>query len=257
MFRSTNPALNTNIFQKSRSYGVSESMTLQGVVNKAFVLLTILVITALFVWNKVMAPVGGYYGAEGAPVVNITPYILVGLVGGIITYIILMFNMSLVKFLAPVYVAFQGLFLGAVSAFFEKSYPGIASQAIVFTTATLLGVLMIYKSGLIKVTDKLRTGVFAAGGAIMMIYVCSWIMSMFGGTMPIIHSSSMIGIGFSVFVVVLAAFFLLLDFDNIHQGISMGASKEMEWYSAFGLMVTLIWLYLEILKLLVKLQNRR
>jgi uncharacterized YccA/Bax inhibitor family protein len=140
---------------------------------------------------------------------------------------------------------------------FEQLYPGIVSQAIFLTFGILASLLIAYKSGFIKPTENFKLGVAAATGGIAIIYMISWVMSFWGGSIPLIHSSSTFGILFSVGVIIIAALNLVLDFDFIEQGAQMGAPKYMEWYGAFGLMVTLIWLYLEILRLLAKLNSRR
>jgi len=144
-----------------------------------------------------------------------------------------------------------------LSAFFEMKYPGIVIQAIGLTFCTLFSLLAAYKSGVIRATENFKLGVFAATGALGVFYILSFVLSMFGINIPLIHSNGIFGIGFSVFVVVIAALNLVMDFDFIESGERMGAPKHMEWYSAFGLMVTLIWLYIEVLRLLAKLQSRR
>ena len=146
---------------------------------------------------------------------------------------------------------------GGISVVFEASYPGIVSQAIFLTFGTLGALLMAYRSGLIRATENFKLGVVAATGGIALVYLASMVLGFFGMSVPLIHSSGMFGILFSVFVVVIAALNLVLDFDFIEQGVERGAPKYMEWYGAFGLMVTLVWLYLEILRLLVKLNDRR
>jgi uncharacterized YccA/Bax inhibitor family protein len=157
---------------------------------------------------------------------------------------------------APIYAVLEGLFLGGISAIFEMSYPGIVIQAVALTFGTLFCLLAAYKSRLIKVTENFKLGIVAATGAICLIYLVSIIMGFFGASIPMIHSSGPLGIGFSLFVVTIAALNLVLDFDFIERGSEMGAPKYMEWYGAFGLVVTLVWLYIEILRLLSKLRRR-
>ena len=156
---------------------------------------------------------------------------------------------------APIYAALEGLFLGGVSAFAESMYPGIAFQAVILTFGTMFVMLFAYRTGLIKVTEKLKSGIIAATGAIFVIYMINFVMSMFGSSMPMMHDSGLMGIGFSLLVIGIAAMNLLLDFDFIEKNAAQGAPKYMEWFSAFGLMVTLVWLYLEILRLLMKLNR--
>ena len=150
----------------------------------------------------------------------------------------------------------EGLFLGGISAIFEAQFSGIVIQAVGLTFGTLFCLLMVYKSGLIKATENFKLGIASATGAIFLVYLVSMILGFFGVQMPFIHESGIIGIGFSIFVVVIAALNLVLDFDFIENGSQMGAPKYMEWYAAFGLMVTLVWLYIEILRLLTKLRSR-
>jgi uncharacterized YccA/Bax inhibitor family protein len=156
----------------------------------------------------------------------------------------------------PIYAAFEGLLLGTVSYFFEGAYKGIAIEAVAITFGTLIALLFCYKTGLIRPTENFKLGLFAATGGIALTYLIDWLLSLFGLHVPFIHESGLIGIGFSFFVVGIAALNLVLDFDFIEQGAATGAPKYMEWYAAFGLLVTLVWLYLEILRLLAKLQSR-
>lgn len=242
--RSANPALNAQVFTKSR--GTADgAMTLNGTVNKAAVLLFLVVISAALTWDKVRM---------GNP--NLMPWLLGGMIGGLVMSIATIWKPHWAPRTAPLYAACQGLFLGVVSAFFERMYPGIVVQAVGLTFGTLFALLAAYRSGLIKATENFKLGVFAATGAIGIIYLVSMVLNLFGTKMPYIHESGLIGIGFSAFVVVIAALNLVLDFDFIEQGCDTGAPKYMEWYAAFGLMVTLIWLYLEFLRLLSKLRSR-
>ena len=157
---------------------------------------------------------------------------------------------------APIYALLEGLAMGGISSIFEARFPGIVIQAVGLTFGTLLCLLLAYKSGMIRATENFKMGVVAATGGIFIVYLVSWVLGMFGVGIPFIHESGLIGIGFSLFVVVIAALNLVLDFDFIESGAAQGAPKYMEWYAAFGLMVTLIWLYLEILRLLAKLKDR-
>ncbi len=223
----------------------AEVMTVRGTVNKTALALLLLFITASFVWNQATA---------GAPV---GLWIGVGVVGGLITALITVFKRTWAPITTPAYAALEGLALGGISAMFEASYPGIVSQAVFLTFGTLGALLLAYRSGLIKATENFKLGIVAATGGIFFVYMIGFILSLFGSGIPLIHSSGTFGILFSVFVVVIAALNLVLDFDFIEEGAEQGAPKYMEWYAAFGLMVTLIWLYLEILRLLAKLQSRR
>ncbi len=223
----------------------AEVMTVRGTVNKTALALLLLFITASFVWNQATA---------GAPV---GLWIGVGVIGGLITALITVFKRTWAPITTPAYAALEGLALGGISAMFEAKYPGIVSQAVFLTFGTLGGLLLAYRSGLIKATENFKLGIVAATGGIFFVYMIGFILSLFGSGIPLIHSSGTFGILFSVFVVVIAALNLVLGFDFIEERAEQGAPKYMEWYAAFGLMVTLIWLYLEILRLLAKLQSRR
>lgn len=261
MMRSSNPALNARVFTQTQSYGTGATMTLKGTVNKTIVLLFLLVMAASFVWGKVMVqqPIfsEGLEQAQPAGIpAAVTGLMILGGLGGLIAAIVTIFKKQWAPVTAPVYAILEGLFLGGLSAIFEMRYPGIVIQAVALTFGTLFSLLMAYKSGLIKATENFKLGVVAATGAIGLIYFVNIIMSFFGGSIPLIHSSGTFGILFSLFVIVIAALNLVMDFDFIEQGSEMGAPKYMEWYGAFGLMVTLIWLYIEFLRLLAKLRSR-
>lgn len=257
--RTHNPTLNDNIFSQSRSYGEGETMTLQGTVNKTLVLLMLVVMSAMWVWKQAFsAPTMDYMGNA---VRTISPaiggYMMAGGILGFITAMVTVFKREWAGVTAPIYALLEGLFIGGISAMFEARMPGIVMQAVGLTFGTLFSLLMLYKSGVIRATEKFKRGVFAATGAICLIYFVNIIMSMFGVHMTAIHGSGLLGIGFSLVVVGVAAMNLVMDFDFIEKGSSSGAPKYMEWYGAFGLMVTLIWLYVELLRLLSKLNNRR
>jgi uncharacterized YccA/Bax inhibitor family protein len=174
-----------------------------------------------------------------------------------VTALVIVFKKVWAPFLTPVYAVCQGLALGGISAFYEAQFPGIVINAVALTFGTLGVLLLAYKSGLVRATENFKLGLFAATGAIALIYLVSFVLRLFGKNIPYIHDSGLIGIGFSLFVVVIAALNLVLDFDFIEKGSAVGAPKYMEWVGAFGLLVTLIWLYLEFLRLLAKLQSRK
>ena len=180
-----------------------------------------------------------------------------GAIGGFIVAIVTIFKKNWAPITVPIYAILEGLFLGGISQIFEKQFPGIVTQAIILTLGILGALLIAYKTKLIKPTENFKLGVSAATGGIFLVYLINFIMGFFGSSIPMIHESGLMGIGFSIFVVIIAALNLVLDFDFIEQGVELGAPKYMEWYGAFGLMVTLIWLYLEILRLLAKLQSNR
>ena len=246
--RTSNPALNAETF-KSLAYGADREnvMTIQGTVNKTGILLALTLIAAAWIWNK--------FFAGGTPAA-VAPWTLIGVFGGFIVALITVFKKTWSPVTAPVYAVFEGLFLGGISATFEAQFPGIVIQSVGLTFGTLFCLLMAYRSGLIKATENFKLGVVSATGAIALFYLVTMILGFFGIRMPFIHESGLIGIGLSVFIVIIAALNLVLDFDFIEHGSETGVPKYMEWYAAFGLMVTLIWLYLEILRLLSKLRSR-
>ena len=243
--RSGNPALTAETFRGVRARGREDVMTVEGTVNKTAISLVILLVTATWTWNMGLGDprVGGL--------------IMVGVVGGLVTALVTVFKKTWAPYTTPAYAALEGLALGGISAAFESRYPGIASQAVFLTFGTLGSLLLAYRSGYIRATENFKLGVFAATGGIALVYLVGFVMSFFGAGIPLIHESGLVGIGFSLIVVVVAALNLVLDFDFIEQGAERGAPKYMEWYGAFGLLVTLIWLYLEMLRLLSKLQERR
>ena len=250
--RSGNPALNQNTFlDVSTGQLVSgagaDTMTLNGTVNKTGIMLLMLVATAAYTWSL--------YSPENPGAVM--PWLLVGAIGGFIVAIVTVFKKTWAPVTAPLYALLEGLFVGAVSAMFEASFPGIVMQAVMLTMGVLASLLLAYKSGLIKATENFKLGVVAATGGIAILYLVNIGMRLFGlDGIGFIHEASWMGIAFSGFVVVIAALNLVLDFDFIESGVEAGAPKYMEWYGAFGLVVTLVWLYLEILRLLAKLNSR-
>jgi uncharacterized YccA/Bax inhibitor family protein len=246
LLRTSNPALNDKAFQGER-VALGEAMTLQGTVNKTGLLLICVVATAAWTWNLFM---------HSQNPASVYPLMLIGLIGGLITALVTFFKKEWSVVTAPVYALLEGLVLGSISAIFEVRFHGIAIQAVSLTFGTLVVLLLAYRSGLIPVTQKFRLGVVAATGGVMVFYLVQMVLGFFGVHFTSVNSSSPIGIGFSLVVVVIASLNLVLDFDFIESGVRVGAPKYMEWYAAFGLMVTLIWLYLEILRLLSKLRSR-
>ena len=220
-------------------------MTIGGTVNKTALSLLILLVTATFVWNR------------GSTDPSLWALTLIGVVGGLVAAMVTVFKKTWAPLTTPLYAGFQGLALGGISVVFETTYPGIVSQAVFLTFGTLAALLTAYRSGVIRATENFKLGVVAATGGIGLVYLLSFVLGFFGMSVPLIHSSGTFGILFSVFVVVIAALNLVLDFDFIEQGAERKSPKHMEWYGAFGLLVTLVWLYLEILHLLAKLQSRR
>ena len=257
MIRSGNPALKESTFLDLGSGTVvsrdAGAMTLNGNVNKTGILLLLSVLTAAFAWTQSVVT-----GPDGTAMVapGVTIYALGGAIGGFILAMVTVFKKTWSPVTAPLYALVEGFFLGAISAVFELKYPGIVFQAVVLTFGTLGALLAAYRSGLIRATENFKLGVVAATGGIALVYLVSMGLRLFGKDIPLIHESGLVGIGFSLFVVVIAALNLVLDFDFIESGVEAGAPKYMEWYGAFGLMVTLVWLYIEFLRLLAKLQSR-
>ncbi|HMM23737.1 Bax inhibitor-1/YccA family protein [Pseudoxanthomonas mexicana] len=255
--RSGNPALKESTFLDLGSGTVvsrdAGAMTLNGTVNKTGILLLLSVLTAAFAWTQSVVT-----GPDGTAMVapGVTIYALGGAIGGFILAMVTVFKKTWSPVTAPLYALVEGFFLGAISAVFELKYPGIVFQAVVLTFGTLGALLAAYRSGLIRATENFKLGVVAATGGIALVYLVSMGLRLFGKDIPLIHESGLVGIGFSLFVVVIAALNLVLDFDFIESGVEAGAPKYMEWYGAFGLMVTLVWLYIEFLRLLAKLQSR-
>lgn len=246
--RTANPTLNEKVFTSFARTRFEEAMTLQGTVNKTAVLLALALLTAGWTWNL--------YTASGNPAA-VAPWLMVGAIGGLVVALVTAFKQSWAPFSAPVYALLEGLVLGGLSAMFEASYPGIVFQAVGLTAATLAALLLAYKSGLIRATPTFKKGVIAATGGIFLLYLASFVLGFFGIRIPSLFEAGLVGILFSGFVVVIAALNLVLDFDLIERGAAQGAPKYMEWYGAFALLVTLIWLYIEILRLLSKLKERR
>lgn len=241
MLRSGNPALRDNVFVASGSASAQGAMTIQGTVNKSFVLLFFLLLTASWSWGNPYAAAKWLF-----------PAIIVGLIVGFVT----VFKKEFAPVTAPLYALVEGVILGGISSFFEAAYQGIVMQAVTLTFGVLLSLLLAYKSGLIRATENFKLGIVAATGGIMILYLVNLVMGFWGGQISFIYSSGPGGIIFSVIVVIIAALNLVMDFDFIEKGAERGAPKYMEWYGAFGLMVTLIWLYLEILRLLAKSRRR-
>lgn len=256
----SNPAIKEDTF--ARPYDMPDQspvMTLESTTIKCAALVGLTVIAAAVTWS--LSTAGGTFNGAVA-----MPWMIGGMITGLILALITIFKPTAAPFTAPLYAVAQGLFLGAVSAFYDAAYgtaggeptifSGIVVQAISLTLAVLATMLVLYATRIIRVTAKLRAGIIAATGAVMLVYIASFIMQMFGMTMPYLHSTGPIGIGISLVIVGIASFNLLLDFDLIERGVQERAPKYMEWYAGFALLVTLVWLYLEILRLLSKLRSR-
>ncbi|MGA3033744.1 MAG: Bax inhibitor-1/YccA family protein [Terracidiphilus sp.] len=256
LMKTSNPALSENTFRNvagqtgilnGGAIDAATRMTLSGTVNKTGILLLCALATAAWTWNSFLHT--GDLSVAG-------PLVLVGALGGLIVGLVTSFKKEWSPVTAPIYALLEGLVLGGLSAVFNLRYPGIAIEAVGLTFGTLFVMLLLYRSGLIKVTQKFRIGVVAATGGIFLFYMLEWVLSFFGINFTTVNGASLIGIGFSFLVVGIAALNLVLDFDFVEQGVTYGVPKYMEWYAAFGIMVTLVWLYLEILRLLAKMRSR-
>ena len=253
MLRTGNPALKETTFLDLSSGAVvsrdGAAMTLNGTVHRTALLLFLAVLTAAFAWNSVDI------GANGVSA-NFGVYLWGGLIGGLVFAFATIFKANWSPVTAPLYAIVEGFFLGAISAMYNHLYDGIVMQAVLLTFGTMFALLFAYRSGLVRATENFKLGVVAATGGILLVYLATIVLGLFDIRIPMIHESGLVGIGFSLFVVVIAALNLVLDFDFIESGVEQNAPKYMEWYGAFGLMVTLVWLYVEFLRLLAKLQSR-
>jgi uncharacterized YccA/Bax inhibitor family protein len=243
--RTGNPTLRDKMFNRYGQVHGHESMTIDGTVNKTFILLLLLCAVAGMVWG--MFFVGNY--------TLVSILMIVGIVGGLVLALITAFKQQWSATTAPLYAVFEGMVIGGLSAILEQAYPGIVIEAVGLTFGVLFVLLFVYKARIIKVTENFKIGVIVATGAIVLVYFVTAILNMFGTTIPYIHDSGVVGILFSLFVVAIAAMNLVLDFDFIENAAKSHVPKFMEWYGAFALMVTLIWLYVEILRLLAKVRS--
>jgi len=245
LFKTSNPALNENTFD-GRVAVAGEAMTLQGTVNKTGVLLLCVVITSAWTWG-----IAHSQAPEAA-----LPWMMGGLVGGLVFALVTIFKKEWSPITAPVYALCEGLVLGGISALLERTYPGIAIQAMGLTFGVTAVMLMLYRTGVLRATPKFTVGVVAATGGILVVYMVDLVLGMFGRHVPLLNSAGPLGIGVSAVIVIIAALNLILDFDFVETGVHARAPKYMEWYGAFGIMVTLVWMYMEILRLLSKVRQR-
>ena len=246
--RTSNPALRAGTFSGlGRVARTEEAMSIQGATNKTLLLLLCVCLTAGWTWS--------IFFKSGNPAA-VMPLVLVGAIGGLILAFVTIFKPVWAGITAPIYALLEGLVIGGISSFAEAQFPGIVIQAVGLTFGTCLALLLAYKSRLIQATEGFKRGIVAATGGIALFYIISMVLGFFGVRIPLVFGSGPVGIIFSLIVVTIAALNLVLDFDLIEQGAAQGAPKYMEWYGAFALMVTLIWLYIEILNLLMKLRSR-
>ncbi|HEX4875229.1 MAG TPA: Bax inhibitor-1/YccA family protein [Chitinophagaceae bacterium] len=248
IFKSSNPVMQEKTYQGTILEGIStgEEMTMKGTMNKFGVMIVLMIGSTLFAWNQF------YKGSDPKPLM------MIGVFGGLALAVVMAFKMKWANFLAPAYAVLEGLFVGSISAIYDYAYPGLPMQAVALTLLVTLIMFLIYRYRIIKVTSKLRTVIVVATSAVAIFYLIQWLTYAIGGTAiayNFTNSATPISIGFSVLMVILASFNLLLNFDTVEKGIEVRAPKYMEWYSAFGLMVTVVWLYLEILRLLSKFQR--
>ena len=249
LFKSGNPALSEKVFQNNLAVPGSEVMTQRGTLNKFFFLFLMVAASASFTWKA-------FYAGK-----DVFPWMIGAAIGGLVLAIIMAFKREWSSYLAPAYGLMEGVFVGGISAVynnaFEKTAPGIVTQAVLLTFGVVISMFLLYKFRVIKATERVKSVIFTATLGIAIFYALAMILRMFNIDIAFIHEGSTIGIVFSLVVVVVAALNLILDFDMIEQGAAMGAPKYMEWYGAFALLVTIVWLYLEILRLLAKLSSRK
>lgn len=245
LFKTSNPALNAKTFQGPVA-AAGEAMTLQGTVNKTGFLLFCVSATAAWTW----------WLANSQSPAAAMPWMIGGLIAGLVLAIVTIFKKEWSPITAPLYALAEGLALGGISASLEQAYRGIAIQALGLTLGVTLVMLMLYTSGVLRATPRFTIGVIAATGGIFLVYLVDMVLRFFGHQVPLLNSSGPVGIGISVVIVIVAALNLILDFGFVETGVHSGAPKYMEWYGAFGIMVTLVWMYVEILRLLSKIRRR-
>jgi uncharacterized YccA/Bax inhibitor family protein len=252
LFKSGNPTLGENKFRSTVLDSVvlhENAMTIKGTLQKFGFLFLMVLGSSFYSWKEF---------ADGG---NVSPMMWTGAIGGLVVAIVLVFKPMWSPLLAPLYALLEGLFIGAISAMYNSAFAGIAPNIILnavgLTFGVAAGMYLLYSFRIIKATEKFKSVIIAATVGIGIFYLLVVVLRAFGiENMPFLHEGSIIGIGFSLFVVAIAALNLILDFDMIEKGAEMGAPKYMEWYGAFGLMVTMVWLYLEILRLLSKISSR-
>ena len=267
-FRNSNPALSDTAFdriaaseagwaarteqQVQEDYGAppitrTDTMTVNGTVWATAALLVLVVGSGIYGWNSVESAV------DDPSIPGWTFLVMFAAFG---VAIVTCFKPNLARATAPIYALLEGAFLGVISKVYNDVWDGIAYQAVALTIGVFAVMLFLYGTRIIKVTEKLRMGIFAATGAVCLVYLANLVFSLFGADLPFLHDTGPIGIAISLAIVGVAAFNLLLDFDFVERGVAAGAPAKIEWYAAFGLLVTIVWLYLELLRLLAILQGR-
>ncbi|HSC54180.1 MAG TPA: Bax inhibitor-1/YccA family protein [Phnomibacter sp.] len=249
LFKSSNPALGEKTFQGLSVAGSGGGiMTARGAMTKLGFMLLLLMAGAFFTWNA---------ASKGQ---SVNGYMMLGAIGGLVLALVIIFKKEWAQYLAPAYAILEGLFIGGISAMynlaFAESMPNIITNAVGLTMGTAVAMFLLYNFRIIRATERFKSIIFTATAGIAIFYLIVLVLRMFGVNVGFMHDSSMLGIGISLFVVAIAALNLILDFDMIEQGAAYGAPKYMEWFGAFGLLVTLVWLYLEILRLLSRFASR-
>lgn len=243
--RTSNPAFRNAVFTRARPLAGEGVMTLGGTVAKTFVLFALAAGSTLYTWRQVDLTNGGMLGT----------LLLAGTLGGFVTALVLIFNPRLAPWLAPLYAVLEGLALGGISAVYNARYRGLPAEAVMLTFATALGMLMLYRFGVIRATARFRAVLLTASLALVAYYLIDIVAGFFGTGLPLVNSATPLGIAFSVVACCIAAFFFILDFDMVEEGVRAGAPKHLEWYGGFSILMTAIWLYLEILRLLGKVRR--
>lgn len=254
--QSHNPTLRSGLLSQFPAVPAGQAMTLRGALNKVLISLALVMISSLYTWNRYVTVYNVTHNPAQAMAATST-FLWVGIIAGLVLALATTFKPMWAGVTAPLYAIAEGLFLGSMSAMFNASYPGIVIQAVALTFAVMAVMWFLYQSGLIRVTNKLRMGIMAATGGVFLFYLVTWVVGFFGVSTQSLFFGSQISIVISLVIVAIAAFNLLLDFDLIAQGAKSGWPHYMEWYSAFALTVTLVWLYIEILSLLANLNSRR
>jgi uncharacterized YccA/Bax inhibitor family protein len=251
LFESGNPTLSQKIFNRSITQDEAGTMSVRGTINKFGFLLFMVLAGAAYTWYL-------YYNNQQQTMMTL---MWVGIIGGLISVIAISFKPTLAPYLSPAYGILEGLFLGAISAIlnnaFREKYPGLVLQAVGLTFGVAIAMFLLYNFRIIKATERFKSVIFAATAGIAVFYLITLVLRLFHINIPFMYDSSMLGIGLSLFIVAIAALNLIIDFDMIEKGQDMGAPKFMEWYGAFGLLVTMVWLYVEILRLLSRFAGRK
>ena len=243
--RTSNPTFRNAVFTRARPVAGEGVMTLGGTVAKTLVLFAVTIASTLYTWRQVAATDGGVLGT----------LLLVGALGGFVSAMVLIFNPRLAPWLAPLYAVLEGLALGGISAVYDARYNGLPAQAVSLTFAAAVGMLVLYRLGVIRATERFRAVLLTAALGLLLFYLADIVLGFFGTGMPLVNSATPAGIAFSVVACGVASLFFILDFDMVEEGVRSGAPKHLEWYGGFSILMTAVWLYLEIIRLLGKLRR--